>query len=214
MLSIVGVGPGDPGLITLKAVRTLREADKIILIDQQMDNVVHQLIKPYILEKPILPLSLSIRGTHDMWEPAFIKACEQLLPHLKKQEHLVWPVIGDPSLYSQTSYILSRLQGVTINIVAGVPAPCALAAKLQMPLCKRDESLTILDGFSRNQELPQDNTIIMKSGKHIAYIKEALNGRPAYFGARLGQKDAQIGRVEDLESGSAHHFTTVFVPKE
>lgn len=214
MLTVVGVGPGDPGLITLAALRALRSADRILMVDTQKDSAIHHVIRPYIGTTPIELVHLPMRGTRDMWTPFHVQTANQLRPYLQAGEHLVWPILGDPSLYASSSYILPLLKEFPHKIIPGVPAMCAAAAELQLPLAQGRECLTVLGGYTSGEILPRGNVVVMKAGKGLRALKSALQGRPARFTAKLGRPDFSMGDLSELDEENVHYFTTVLIKEK
>ncbi len=98
MLYFVGVGPGDPELITMKAVRILQEADAIAIPDSGKDSVVWKIAGKWIEGNPLCHLPMPMKGKREDWEDNHRKAAEILLEWLGKYETITYPVLGDPGI--------------------------------------------------------------------------------------------------------------------
>lgn len=207
MLTFIGIGPGDPELLTLKAVRLLREADAIALPDK---GVALRIVGEWIQEKPLLKLDLPMRGNRAEWEQSHERAAQALLAHLNEYGRVAFPVLGDPGVYATSSYLFRRIQPLhPCEIVPGIPAMCAAAAKLGVPLCEQGESLTVLDRL--DGELPRGNAVVMKSGKRMEELRSAARDREAYVARNLGMDDEWCGRLADAPEMDSFYFTTTIV---
>ena len=215
MLIFVGVGPGDPELMTLKAVRILSEADAIAIPDSGSGNsVVMKIVGKWIEGKPICRLDIPMSGKRADWDGAHERAADELLEWLKRYPVIAYPVLGDPGVYASSSYLMRKISGVhPCSVIPGVPAMCAAAAELGVPLCEQREPLTVLDNFSDGDALPSGNAVIMKSGRNLDSIRRAVDGRTAYAVRNLGMENAWCGRIADIPEDTYSYFTTVIVKK-
>lgn len=209
MLTFVGVGPGDPELLTLKAVRILNEADAIALPDK---GAALRIVERYIADKPVLRLSLPMHGNREDWMHAHQSAANQLLDWLDRYSHIAYPVLGDPGIYASSSYLMKLVQTQqNCRVVPGIPAMCAAAAKLKISLCEQRERLTVLDSFTQGNGLPEGNVVVMKGGKHISALKDAACGRESYAVRNLGMENEWFGPLDSLPEDAYSYFTTVLI---
>ena len=213
MLYVVGVGPGDPELMTLKAVRLIQNAGALVYVDTGMGkSAVSAILGDLTAGKPLFPLSIPMRGTRDAWRQAHEEAAARLLDLLKQYETVVYPVLGDPGVYASSSYLVSLIKDRhPVTIVPGITAMCQAAAQLGIPLCEQREPVTILDSFQPGQTLPKGNVVVMKSGKTLAAIREAASGRKAYAVRNLGMEHEFCGLLADIPEDAYSYFTTVIV---
>ena len=209
MLYFVGVGPGDPELMTLKAARTLREADAIALADR---GAAMQIAGAWIEGKPVLKLNMPMKGDRAAWEDAHRTAAAQLSEWLERYDKIAYLVLGDPGVYASSSYLLRLLAPRhDCRVVPGVPAMCAAAAELCIPLCEQRERLTVLDNFDVEEILPEGNVVVMKSGRNIDDLRAATRDREAYAVRNLGMADGWAGRLSEMPESAYSYFTTVLV---
>lgn len=209
MLRFIGIGPGDPELLTLKAARLLREADAIALPDR---GAALKIVRHWIEGKPLLKLDLPMRGRREDWRQPHERAARQLLEWLKTYQTVAFPVLGDPGVYATSSYLYRLVKDAyPCEIVPGVPAMCAAAARLGVPLCEQGEMLTVLDRFEDGRALPEGNTVIMKSARHMAALRSAAEGREAYVVRNLGMEDEWLGPLNDAPGMDGFYFTTTLV---
>ena len=209
MLYFVGVGPGDPELMTLKAARVLREADAIALADR---GAALQIVDAWIEGKPVLKLNMPMKGDRAAWEDAHRAAAEQLMEWLERYERIAYPVLGDPGVYASSSYLLRLLAPRhECRVIPGVPAMCAAAAELGIPLCEQRERLTVMDDFSGEAPLPGGNVVVMKSGRHLDALRAATKDRETYAVRNLGMADSWAGALPEMPESTYSYFTTVLV---
>lgn len=207
MLRFIGIGPGDPELVTLKAARLLREADAIALPDR---GAARSIVGAWIEGKPVLELALPMRGSRADWEAAHAKAAARLLEWLDRYPVMAFPVLGDPGIYATSSYLCRRIRPYhPCEIVPGVPAMCAAAAALGVPLCEQGERLTVTDHL--DGALPSGNVVAMKAGKSLTELRAATEGREAYVARNLGMPGEWLGALADLPEDGASYFTTAIL---
>ena len=210
MLTFIGIGPGDPELVTLKAVRLLREADAVALSDK---GVALHIVGDWIGGKPLLKLNLPMRGNRADWEKAHEAAADQLLDWLERYPNVVFPVLGDPGVYATSSYLFRHVRPRhPCAVVPGVPAMCAAAAALGTPLCENGESLTVLDHFEEGAALPEGNAVVMKAGSCLNALRRAAAGRRVSIARNLGMENEWLGALADAPDGEGAYFTTAILP--
>ncbi len=215
MLYFVGIGPGDPELLTIKAVRLIQEADVIVFADAKTgSSVVTDTLGDLLKDKKLCPVHIPMKGNREDWLNAHQQAADQLISMLDKGHNIVYPVLGDPSVYASSSYLMGLVKkSHPCQVVPGITTMCLAAAELGIPLCEQGERVIIQDRFDANQELPSDNVIIMKSGKSLADLKSSVGERNAYAVRNLGMKEEWKGSLSDIPEDDYSYFTTVIVKK-
>lgn len=179
----IGVGPGDPQQMTLKAVKAIKDCDVICLPKADKEKCrAYQIALgavPELRYKKII--SLDFEMTKD--EAVLEKMHREFYQHYKQLildgYSLGFLTVGDPTVYSTFGYImkLAKADGLEVEIVNGITSFCGTAAAGGMLLSERDENIHIISGQDNNIEetLKLSGTkIIMKSGKNISEIKEML----------------------------------------
>ena len=154
-LYLVGVGPGDPELMTYKAVRILTEA-KIWAVPTARENGVssaQQIAGQMIADKGRKILSLCFpmkkvflgQETDDQLLQAWRKSADEVIRHLDRGEDVAFPTLGDATLYSTAFYLLAMIQeqrpDVPVTVVPGITAMAACAASQSSPLALGDDVL-------------------------------------------------------------------------
>ncbi len=145
----VGVGPGDPRLLTLKAVELLKAARVVATPcaapgqESLALAVAREHLAPGCL---VLPLYFPMTKDEKKLEQGWAQALAEVCAHLDRGEDVVFLTLGDPMLYSTCLYLLQRLQkaGYGVKVVPGVPSFCAAAAAAVFPLAAGEERLALL----------------------------------------------------------------------
>ena len=181
ILYSIGVGPGDPELLTRKAERLIRSCPVLAAPggrDSTSFRIAVQAI-PEITEKPCLSLRLPMTRDPQVLKESHRLAAEQVAEVLKSGQDVALLTLGDPSIYSTCIYIQNQIQamGFSYQMVAGVPSFCAAAAALGESLTEADKPLRILPASYPCAEPELDAPgvkILMKSGKQFANVKRLL----------------------------------------
>ncbi len=178
----IGVGPGDPELMTLKALRCIGESDVIILpAEPKEECYAYHIVKkayPRIEEKEILCMPFPMLKDKELLKKAHDRIYEDIAGLLAENKTVAFLTLGDPALYSTYSYIHDRAlkEKKTAVIISGVPSFCAVAAALGISLGSSKEEIHIIPGsYDINHTLELSGTkIYMKSGKKLEELKKVL----------------------------------------
>lgn len=210
----IGVGPGDPELLTLKAVRILKTADVIACPAKDgKPGTAYEIAKkacPEIGEKEVLALDFPMKK--DGLEEAHKSAAEQITEKLEKGCDVAFLTLGDTSFYSGFYYITGLVAeaGFTAEIINGIPSFCAVSAKLTVPLALGDEPVLISPGEYR----PCDGTqVIMKAGSRLTELKAEISrdGKTAYLVENCGMPDEHVYRGLEEIPDSVGYFSMLIV---
>ncbi len=168
----IGVGPGDPGLLTVKAVELIRQADVIVCPESKKDegSIALKIAAPY-LRAETEQLALVFPMTHDKeilaaaWRENAIRIHEET----EKGKTLVFLTLGDPTVFSTYMYMVPYLveQGVEVETVPGITSFTAVASRLNLPLTLGHETLAVvplMKGCENARAALEnfDNCVIMK----------------------------------------------------
>lgn len=178
----VGVGPGDPELMTVKAVRILREADVVMVPDNcKSDQTALRIAQPYLAGKQVVSAKTPMVRDQAVLDRAYTENAEAICALLDQGKQVAFLTLGDPTVYSTYIYIHQKVQakGYPVEIVPGVPSFCAAAARLNISLCERAEPLLIIPA-SHDQTALLDvpaNKVFMKAGRSILDLQAQLRDR-------------------------------------
>ena len=183
----VGVGPGDPELLTLKAARILRESPVIITPQAEGTNesvafnIVKDLVDPS--RQQVVPASFPI-AVGKPPDEAWSEAVEQIARYVRAGKDVAFLTQGDPMLYSSFTYVMvgikSRYPEVPVEVVPAVSSINAAAASAQMPLVSHGERLAVLPAMygldNLRDALEQfDTVVLMKVNRTTLETVSKLN---------------------------------------
>lgn len=202
----VGVGPGDPELLTAKAIRVIAESD-IIAVPQSGagEQTALAIAAQYIGDKPVLHCDMPMTRDKAKRDACHDRAADEICAQLDAGKTVAFLTLGDPTVYSTCWYVLRRVQarGYTTEIVPGVPSFCAAAAALGRALCEDGEMLHIIPashgGLDAALDLP-GSRVLMKAGKSILEVRDKLAERGELENAALVERCGMAGEriVTDL----------------
>ena len=178
----VGVGPGDPELMTQKAVRLIRENDVIAVPGKEAKEAAAYRIAaamvPEIAEKELVPVWMPMVKDRERIDLEHRKAAKLIEGYLDRGKNVVYLTLGDSTVYCTFSYIQHYLEadGYETRLVSGIPSFCAAAARLNVPLVEWDEPLHVLPAVHRLGEAldAPGNYVLMKSASQMAAVKDML----------------------------------------
>jgi precorrin-2/cobalt-factor-2 C20-methyltransferase len=178
----VGVGPGDPELMTLKACRLVRENDVIAVPGKVSKEAVAYKIAagavPEIADKELVPIYMPMVRDKDLIANAHREAADIIEKYLDEGKNVVYITLGDSTIYCTFSYIqhILEAEGYTVELVSGIPSFCAAASRLGISLSEWQEPLHVIPGLHNTEgtlEWP-GNYVIMKSASKMREVKEML----------------------------------------
>lgn len=183
----VGVGPGDPELLTLKAVRVLNEVDYICTpqVRKDRDSLALSIIKEKINCKGhIIKLNFPMTYNQDDLNHARNIAALKIRKRLNEGNDLAFITIGDPLFYSTYIYILARLKksipDIRVETIPGITSISACTATYNLPLAENNENIAILSEVKDENKLEQifkmfNNTVVMKLSRNYQRIYKVLD---------------------------------------
>lgn len=198
----VGVGPGDPELMTLKAVRCIRKCPVIIIPTADKNScmayrIVRQEI-PEIEEKECISAVMPMTKDREILQKSHEAAAQTVAAILAKGKDAAFLTIGDPTVYATPMYIHRRIadQGFETRIISGVPSFCAAAGKMETALAEGREQIHIIPAsydIEPALELP-GTKILMKAGNKMPRVRDILKRRDdqVLMIENCGMKDEKI----------------------
>ena len=145
----IGVGPGDPELLTLKGRRLLEEADCIAApkTHGEAGSTALRIVEQFIAGKPLLELVLPMTHDKRQLEQAWADSAKAVMERLDAGQNVAFITLGDASLFSTLMYIFRPIKaaGYAWELVPGINAPSAAAARLGIGLADGKEDLAILE---------------------------------------------------------------------
>lgn len=220
----VGVGPGDPELMTLKAVRMIRENEVIAAAGAQVeDTVAYQIAVqavPELADKELLPVYMPMTHDRRELEENHAKGAKRILSYLEQGKNVVFLTLGDPVVYSTFTYLQKRVedQGYETAFVSGITSFCAAAARLNLPLVEWNEPLHVIPGVHRlDGRLDQPGTyVVMKSGRKMDQVKQLLqeSGREVCMVENCGMANERVYRSLEEIPEDAGYYSLIIAREE
>ncbi len=178
----IGVGPGEAELLTLKALRIMRESDVIVVPGTEVEkSVAYQIVLPVfpeITRKERTAVEMPMTKDPVRLEESHQKAVEILETFLKDGKQVAFLTLGDATVYSTYLYLHRRIEklGYPVEIVSGIPSFCAAAARINTGLVEKAEMLHVIPASYQIEEalkLP-GTKVLMKAGRQIGRVKAQL----------------------------------------
>ena len=228
----VGLGPGDPELVTVKAARLIASAEVIAYhCARHGRSIARGIAEPYlragqIEEQLVYPVTTETTDHPGGYEGAiadfYEAAAARLVEHLAAGRDVVLLAEGDPLFFSSYMHMHKRIScDFETVIVPGVTSVSAAAAAIQAPLVEGDDVLTVLPGTLSADELAErlqgpGAAAIMKVSRHFAGIQDALKrtGRlaGAYYVEHASRETQRVAPVADVDPNAVPYMAIVIVP--
>lgn len=212
----VGVGPGDPEQMTLKAVRMIRENEIIALPGLEPKETFAYKIAvaavPELAEKTLISVYMPM--THDKaeQEKCHREGAAKIESYLKQGKNVVYLTLGDSSIYCTFTYLQRYLEkdGFETALVSGIPSFCAAAARMNIPLSLWNEQIHVLPVIHNlDGEMPSQGTcVLMKSGSKMKQVKEKIkaSGRDAVMVENCGTENERVyAHVDDIPDDAGYY---------
>ncbi|MHB9093975.1 MAG: precorrin-2 C(20)-methyltransferase [Eubacteriales bacterium] len=226
----IGVGPGDPELLTVKACRVLKEIDVLCVPKSkaEKDSLALSIVKGMVnREFEILELLFPMTHDKETLKRHWDMATESMAEKAREGKSLAFITIGDPMFYSTYAYVLERVkkihQDIEIETIPGITAFAACSSFINEPLTEGDERLAIIPaayGISAIREALEkyDNVVLMKVNRlydEVAgLLKEmGLLGKAVYI-SRCGYEDQYYTTdIEGLVGKEKDYMSILIVRK-
>lgn len=226
----IGVGPGDPELLTLKAVRVLKSADVLAIpkSKEESDSIALSIVRGAVdlSKKETIELMFPMTKDKEVLIKAREEAAAALAERLLAGKDVACITIGDPMFYSTFSYLIPLLRegvpDVEIEIVPGISSVMASAAVTVMPLTEADERLAVIPATYESDRIRHilqtfDTVVLMKVNrvfdKVLSLLEElGLKGN-AVFIERCGGENQRVVRDLDSLKGERPDYLSMIIVK-
>lgn len=225
----VGVGPGDPELITMKAVRVIKEADIVFTAASSKNtySLAVEIAAPYIAQGTVIEkLSFPMTKDEKETETAWVNNARQIADTLQNGKTAVFLTLGDPTTYSTFGYILKKMACIMpeadIETIPGITSFHAASARLNRILVEGEQSLLVTSGAFGGDRIRHidgvENVAVVKAYKNMDDINEALNEtgliKNSVAVSRCGREDEQIAHdVSALIDKTPDYWTLILASK-
>lgn len=212
----IGVGPGDPELLTLKALNAIKKCG--VIAGQKSAFAIAE---RYIKGKERLESRFAMENDMAKRKEARQIAADQIIAYLQQGKDVGYVTLGDTATYSTYTYLqdIVTSQGFEAEMIPGITSYCAASAALGVALCENDEPLTIIPAkhsvdIDELLDIP-GNKVLMKSGKNLAPVLAKLKkrGHEAMIASRVTMEEQKLYRNIDeyKKSPETGYFTIAIV---
>ncbi|MFE5190435.1 precorrin-2 C(20)-methyltransferase [Streptomyces sp. NPDC056628] len=225
----VGVGPGDPELVTVKGVNALRAADVVVVpvMDSGERGRAEATVLHYVPAEKVVRVVFALNERTDRLrrEAAWDAAGERVAGLLGEHAAVAFATIGDPNVYSTFTYlaqtIVAAVPGTVVETVPGITAMQDLAARSGAVLTEGTEPLTLVPVTAGSAVLKEalagpGTVVAYKFGRQAREVAEALreSGRTegSVWGSALGMPEESIRPAADLDDAPLPYLSTLIAP--
>jgi len=226
----VGLGPGDPELLTLKAKKILTKVDVIFVpkASEKKDSLAQHILERAIpkklhLEQLLFPMTRNKKILRKSWD----EAAKKVIKVVDQDKQVAFVTIGDPFIYSTYSYLLkcvkSKRPEIPVETVPGISAINLAASLMEVPLVEGDENLIILplpEDLNRLKEIfcKFDTTVLMKIGRRlkclVTFLKKMGLEDSAFFVSHAGCPNQYIAKGVSCLSKEASGYLSILIVKK
>lgn len=222
----IGVGPGDPGLLTLKAKLIIENADIVAVPVKKIgeSSVALEIARQAVVipAGKIREIEFTMNKEKEKREACRQAAAEEVMALLDEGKNIAMLTLGDIGIYSTYAYVHKIIvkAGYEVEMISGIPSFCAGASKANISLTEGNEGLGIIPSLKGIDQVEKaldvfDNLVIMKVGNHVKEVYELLEkrqmGENAIVVSNVGLENEYIGPL--LPEKEYGYFTTIIVKK-
>lgn len=220
----VGVGPGDPELLTVKAINTLKKVDAVIApkTEKKSDSLALSIVQSYLRENTEIVYQ-TFPMVRDFAESkvVFEKNQKEILNLLDAGKNVAFLTLGDPMFYSTYIYVFQLLKesGIEIETVPGVPAFLSISSYIGKPVCFGNDILTVIPATASKEKISaalefSDATVLMKVYKNFSEVVDLLSAEnmldEAVLVSRQGLENEKIiTDIENHKSEKLNYLSTI-----
>jgi len=223
----IGVGPGDPDLITLKAVKILQKVDVVLAAASTKNeaSLALSIAAPHLREgAEVVRLNFPMTRDQDVLDKAWRANADTVYALLQSGKSAAFLTLGDPLTYSTFGYLLRTLNGllaaIPVEVVPGITSYQAAAAHTGRVLVESGESLAVVSGVASEDELTRalsgvQCAVILKAYKNLPVIKKVLAklglSDSSVFVTRLGHEGQEVISSLDAVPEKPSYFSLILV---
>ena len=227
----IGIGPGDPELLTLKARKILRKVDTIFAPKPEIESTsaAVDIIRGYIPGKQVKELVFPMTKDREKLERFWKRAAVSVYQKLSSGNNTAFITIGDPFIYSTYIYLLRYIRKLDKDLkvvtVPGISAVNAASSLLEIPLAEGNEKFAVMPLPARLEELKDilsmfDTVVLLKIGKDLSrlvrFLKKEGFDKYSFFVRRIGYPEQYIAKglsLLDVDDKTSGYLSTMIIKR-
>lgn len=209
----IGVGPGDPELLTVKAIRAMEKVDVLIApkTEKKEGSVALSIARPYLKKdvRIVYQVFPMVKGFAENNTDAWEANKQEILALLREGKNVAFLTLGDPMFFSTYIYVFRLLEheDIEIQTIPGIPAFAAIGSQMGYPIVEGDDVLSIVPATAAPEKVEKavqsaDNVVLMKVYKNFEKVTDMLArnhmAKQAVLVSRAGLPDERI--IKDIEA--------------
>lgn len=209
----IGVGPGDPELLTVKAIRAMEKVDVLIApkTEKKEGSVALSIARPYLKKdvQIVYQVFPMVKGFAENSADAWEANKQEILALLREGKNVAFLTLGDPMFFSTYIYVFRLLEheDIEIQTIPGIPAFAAIGSQMGYPIVEGDDVLSIIPATAAPEKVEKavqsaDNVVLMKVYKNFDKVTDMLArnhmASQAVLVSRAGLPDERV--IDDIEA--------------
>jgi len=219
----IGVGPGDPELITIKAAKAIRNAAAVAYVSANgRPSMARQIAASYIGgSAKEIKITLPMHPSPEIAQSAYDEGASRISTELEQGKNTAVLCEGDPLFYGSFGHLLGRLHGqYPVEIVPGVSSVMAAAAAAEQPLAFGADGFAVLPATMPTEILSTrlkaaDTAVIIKLGRHVEKVRAVLEDLGlldrAIYVERVSTAGEKVMPLTELDPGDIPYFSLILV---
>ncbi|MFI3325976.1 MAG: precorrin-2 C(20)-methyltransferase [Clostridia bacterium] len=217
----VGVGPGDPELMTLKAVKVIKNCDIVVVPGAVAKETVAYKIAlgacPFLPEKEIVPIHMPMTKDSKLRAESHQNATQVVEDLLLQGKSVAFLTLGDPTIYSTYIYVHNRIvnKGYQAEIINGIPSFCAVSAKMNIGLVEKEEMLHVIPAsYEIDEALEFHGTkVLMKAASKMKDVREKIKekNQEAVMVENCGMPNEKIYHSTDEIPDKSSYYSLIII---
>ena len=220
----IGVGPGDPDLITLKGLRALRAAPVLAYpAPETGESLARAIVAPHLDDaaRIEIPIRMPMVAARFPAQEVYDRAVRTIGGHLDAGRDVAWLCEGDPFFYGSFSFLFQRMvERYPVRVIPGVSSLTACAAAVGAPLATRNDVLSVVPATLDEAELrtrleAADAVAVIKVGRHLAKVRAVLDSlgllADAHYVERATMDRERRLPLAEVGGAEAPYFSMVLV---
>ncbi|SCX80138.1 precorrin-2 C(20)-methyltransferase [Alkaliphilus peptidifermentans] len=221
----IGIGPGDPELLTVKAVKEIEKASIIVVpCSKSKESTALNIAKEYINESAsILEMIFPMVYCEYTLKKAWQENINTITKHLEEGKDVAFLTLGDPMVYSTFIYVMKAIKdlGFYVESIPGITSFCAVANRALLPLAEGDEAFTVIPLNEKKEHLEKSlqdgkNVVVLKASHDPVGLAEVIKRNKLedsfIMCSNCGKKNEKItSNIQDLNITKVPYFSTVII---